>query len=114
MSDATPAPAVIPATREDIAKALCESDGEPCLCASDGRGQHRWCCGDTLFPEADLVQSWLAQARAEALAVPEVWSLEERNGLARAFAEANRRHGHHETLFATVAWFLRHRAQAPT
>lgn len=45
-----------------------------------------------------------------ALAVPEVWSQEERDGMSAAFAAADGKRGHYETLFAVAAWLLRHRA----
>lgn len=45
------------------------------------------------------------------LEVPAVWSQEERDGMAEAFADAYGKHGHHETIFAVSAWLLRHRAK---
>lgn len=56
------------------------------------------------------------EARAEcealraALAVPDVWPQEERDGMSEAFKHADARHGHFETLFAVAAWLLRHRS----
>jgi chromosome segregation ATPase len=47
-----------------------------------------------------------------ALTVPEVWSEEERDGMAAAFAKASEKHGHYESLFAAAAWLLRHRQAA--
>lgn len=44
-----------------------------------------------------------------ALAVPTVWSEDERDGMAAAFAEASKKHGHYESLFAAASWLLRHR-----
>lgn len=38
------------------------------------------------------------------------WSEAERDGMALAFAEANKHHGHYESLFAVAAFILRHRA----
>jgi hypothetical protein len=51
------------------------------------------------------------RALADALAVPEVWSVEERDGMAAAFDKADGKHGHYETLFAVAAWLLRHRRE---
>lgn len=55
-----------------------------------------------------------AKVRA-AQEVPEPWTKRawtdrERDGMARAFEQASRRHGHYEALFAVGAWLLRHRA----
>lgn len=58
--------------------------------------------------ELDAVKAERDAAR-DALNVPEVWSQEERDGLAEAFKIADGKHGHYETLFAVAAWILRHR-----
>lgn len=46
----------------------------------------------------------------DALAVPEVWSREETDGMIAAFDKAQKRHGMIESLIAVAAWLLRHRA----
>jgi hypothetical protein len=53
------------------------------------------------------------RAAQRALAVPEVWSNTERDGMAKAFSDADGGHGHYETLFAVAAWLLHHRASGP-
>jgi hypothetical protein len=58
----------------------------------------------------------IAALRAEvdrlkyALTVPEVWSENERDGMAQAFKISDGKNGHYETLFAVAAWLLRHRS----
>ena len=65
-----------------------------------------------LRPPTDMLNAALDENRnlKEALAVPRVWSDEEREGMVHAFAKAQERHGHAETLFAVAAWLLRYRA----
>lgn len=62
--------------------------------------------GDRL--RAERAESYI-QRLESALEVPEVWSVEERDGLATAFENADGKHGRYETLFAVAAWILRHR-----
>lgn len=47
-----------------------------------------------------------------ALTVPAVWTLTERDGMSAAFKRASEKHGHYESLFAVAAFILRHRAEA--
>jgi|SRR5271166_155753 len=53
------------------------------------------------------------RAAQKALSVPEVWSEEERDGMYTAFAEANKKHGIYECMFAVGSWLLRHRSSTP-
>lgn len=41
-----------------------------------------------------------------------VWTKDETEGMAAAFARASERHGHYESLFAVAAFILRHRLSA--
>lgn len=47
----------------------------------------------------------------EMIAVPDVWSDEEVDGMALAFIEANAKHGFREALMAAAAWLLRYRVR---
>jgi hypothetical protein len=62
--------------------------------------------------EATQTPADVREAVARALAVPEVWSEEERDGMADAFIMAHSKHGHYESIFAVASWILRHRADA--
>jgi hypothetical protein len=54
----------------------------------------------------------LVERLREALAVPKVWTEDERDGMSAAFVLANevKGRGHYESLFAIGAWLLSHRA----
>ena len=57
---------------------------------------------------AEAAEARVAKLEA-ALAVPQVWSEAERDGMSKAFQGASEHHGHYESLFAAAAWLLRHR-----
>lgn len=57
---------------------------------------------------ATMVRRLIEAERA--LAVPQVWTDAERDGMAAAYASAEKKHGHYECLFAAAAWLLRHRS----
>lgn len=57
-----------------------------------------------------LLQDENARLR-HALEVPAAWSAEECDGMEEAYRRASERHGHYESLFATVTWMLRYRAK---